>query len=68
LALETHDGVAGTLLAIEEFDLGLDYLDRYPALILDVDRERCLDVAERHLDPNRLVVGVAEPAETPGTA
>ena len=33
LALETHDGVASTLLAIEEFDLGLDYLDRYPDLI-----------------------------------
>jgi zinc protease len=68
LALETHDGVAGTLLAIEEFDLGLDYLDRYPALILEVDQERCLDVAGRHLDPSRLAVGVAEPAVTPSAA
>ena len=33
LALETHDGVAATLLAIEEFGLGLDYLDRYPDII-----------------------------------
>lgn len=67
LALESHDGVAGILLAIEEFDLGLDYLDRYPALILDVDQDRCLEAAERHLDPTRLVIGVAEPAEAPGS-
>jgi zinc protease len=65
LALESHDGVASTLLAIEEFDLGLDYLDRYPGLILAVDRQRCLQVAERHLDPSRLVVGVAEPTMSP---
>ncbi len=67
LALETHDGVAGILLAIEEFDLGIDYLDRYPGFILDVDRQRCLEVAERYLDPSRRVVGVAEPAGTAGS-
>jgi zinc protease len=66
LALETNDGVANTLLAMEEFDLGLDYIDRYPALIREVNRERCLDAAARHLDPALLVVGVAEPASYPG--
>jgi zinc protease len=62
LALETHDGVASTLLAIEEFDLGLDYLSRYPDLIHGTTRERCLEAATLHLDPQRLVVGVAEPS------
>ena len=39
LALETHDGVASILLAIEEFGLGLDYLDRYPDIIAAVEPE-----------------------------
>jgi zinc protease len=63
LALETHDGVASTLLAIEEFDLGLDYLDRYPDIIAAVSRDQVLEAARSHLDPERLVIGVARPAE-----
>jgi zinc protease len=65
LALETHDGVASTLLAIEEFELGLDYFERYPGIILEVSREECLNAAARHLDPARLVVGLAGPASGP---
>lgn len=61
LALESHDGVAGTLLAIEEFNLGLDYIDRYPGLIFAQTRESVLDAAAR-LDPARMVVRVAGPA------
>jgi zinc protease len=62
LALETHDGVASTLLAIEEFDLGLDYLDRYPDIIAAVSRDQVLEAARSHLDPERLAIGVASPA------
>jgi zinc protease len=61
LALETHDGVAATLLAIEEFGLGLDYLDRYPDLIAAVTREQVREAAARRLDPNRVAIGVAGP-------
>jgi zinc protease len=63
LALESHDGVAGTLLAIEEFKLGLDYIDRYPGLIFAQTRESVLDAATR-LDPERMVVRIAGPAQT----
>lgn len=62
LALETHDGVASTLLAIEEFGLGLGYLERYPGIISAVSRDDVLGAAARHLDPARLVIGVARPA------
>jgi zinc protease len=61
LALESHDGVAATLLAIEEFGLGLDYLDRYPDIISSITKDQVLAAAREHLDPARLVVGVAGP-------
>jgi len=62
LALETHDGVAGILLAIEEFSLGLDYLDRYPDIIAAVEREDMRQAARLHLDPQTLAIGIARPA------
>jgi zinc protease len=62
LALETHDGVASILLAIEEFGLGLDYLDRYPGIIAAVGREQVRQAARSHLDPDRLGIGIARPA------
>ena len=36
LTLETNEGVAGTLLSMEWFGLGLDYLLRYKDLIYGV--------------------------------
>jgi zinc protease len=62
LALETHDGLASALLAIEEFGLGLDYLDRYPEIIAAVGREHVQDAARSHLVPERLAIGIARPA------
>jgi zinc protease len=62
LALETNDGIAANLLAIEHFDLGLDYLERYPKIINALTREQLLEAAKRHLDPDRFAISVAEPA------
>ena len=62
LALETHDGVASTLLAIEEFELGLDYLDRYPDIIAAIRRDQVREAARSHLDPAALAIGIARPA------
>jgi zinc protease len=62
LALETHDGVASTLLAIEEFGLGLDYLDQYPGIIAAVSREQVREAARSHLDLETLAIGIARPA------
>lgn len=61
LALETHDGMAATLLAIEQFSLGLDYFDRYPDIVASITRDDVLTAAAQHLDPSRLAIGVAKP-------
>ncbi|HEV2109700.1 MAG TPA: pitrilysin family protein [Thermomicrobiales bacterium] len=61
LALERSDGVVATLLAIEHFDLGLDYLERYPAIINALTREQLLAAAQTHLNPERLAIAAAGP-------
>ncbi len=61
LALETNDGVAATLLNIEHYDLGLDYLDRYPSIINALELAHVQQAARAHLDPDRLVAGIAGP-------
>jgi len=61
LGLESLGGVIGLLLSIEKFGLGLDYLERYPGYIQNLTREDLLAAAENHLDPNRLVIGIAGP-------
>jgi zinc protease len=63
LAIEMNDGVARLLLNIEYYDLGLDYLDRYPEIINSLTREALLSAANEHLDPDRIAVGEAGPQE-----
>ena len=60
LALETHDGVNAILLAIEEFDLGLDYLERYPEIIAAIGPDAVREAA-RGLVIERLAIGIAGP-------
>jgi zinc protease len=61
LRLETNDGVAGYLLNTEYYGLGLDYLDRYPALIRAVTGDALRDAALRYLDPAGLSLAMAGP-------
>lgn len=64
LGLETNDGIAGTLLAIERYGLGLDYIDRYPALIGAITHEQIVEAARRYLSTERYVLTVAGPPAT----
>jgi zinc protease len=61
LGLETNDGIAGTLLGIERYGLGLDYISRYPALIRAVTVEQIVEVARRYLSTEHYAVAVAGP-------
>jgi len=61
LSLESNAGVAGALLNIERFGLGLDYYQRYESLVRRVNREDVLRTARRFIDPERLVVATAGP-------
>ncbi len=61
LRLETNEGMAGTLVDIERYGLGLDYLQRYRGLVEAVTVQDVRDVARRYLDPEIYVLAVAGP-------
>jgi zinc protease len=61
LSLESNGGVAGALLNIERYDLGLDYYQRYADLVNEVTCEQVLSVARKFIDPARLAIAVAGP-------
>ncbi len=61
LSLESNAGVAGALLNIDRFGLGLDYYQRYESLVRGVNREDVVRTARRFIDPDRLVIATAGP-------
>lgn len=62
LALESNDGVARTLLSIELYDLGLDYLDRYPGIITALTDEQLNEAARKHLSAEAFALAIVRPA------
>lgn len=61
LTLETNGGVAGALLNLERYNLGLDYYRRYPDLVRSVTVDQVLETARTYLHPDRLAIGIAGP-------
>ena len=61
LSLESNGGVAGSLLNIERFGLGLDYYRQYSDLVRAVTVEDVLETARKYIDPERLVIATAGP-------
>ena len=61
LSLESNGGVAGALINLERYDLGLDYYRRYPDMVRAVTPELVLEAARRYLDPDRLGIAIAGP-------
>ena len=61
LSLESNGGVAGALLNIERFDLGMDYYRQYPDLVKAVTVEDVRETARKFIDPDRLVIATAGP-------
>lgn len=53
--------IARFLLAAEMFDLGFDYMERYPRIIHGVSRSQVEKAARAHLHPESLAVVVAGP-------
>ena len=58
LRMDTYAKIAGILTAIEIYNLGLDYPQKYPELINAVTREDILRVAKKYLDPDHMVIVV----------
>jgi zinc protease len=61
LQLESNEGVASSLVNVEQYDLGLDYYVRYPERVASIDREAILSAARRFLSPDHLAIAVAGP-------
>jgi len=61
LSMESNNGVANALLNLERFQLGLDYYQNYASQVMAVIPERILDVAQKYIDPERLVITSAGP-------
>jgi zinc protease len=61
LQLETNEGVARSILNMERFSLGLDYLQRYKGLIDEITAEQVHAVAQRWLDPDAYTLAIAGP-------
>jgi zinc protease len=60
-SLETNEGLASSISSLELYELGLDFLQRYPDLIKSVTRERILEVAREFLSAERYVLAIAGP-------
>ncbi len=58
LRLDTSKKIAGMLATIEYYGLGLDYVDRYPALINGVTAADVQRVAQKYLDPEKYALAV----------
>ncbi|MCP4165190.1 MAG: insulinase family protein [Chloroflexi bacterium] len=61
LRLETNGGIAGNLLNMAWYDLGLDYLMRYADRVEKIGKEDIQRLAQTYLDPDRYVLAIAGP-------
>jgi zinc protease len=58
LRVDTNDKIAGFLVGVEFYDLGLDYIDKYKNYINSVSTADVLRVAKKYLHPEEFVLVV----------
>jgi zinc protease len=56
LSLESNAGVANSILNLERFNLGLDYLQKYPERVLQITPGQILETARAYIDPEKLII------------
>jgi zinc protease len=61
LQLETNEGIASTLLHMELYQLGDDYIIRYPDLMRAVTKEQIQAAAHEYLDPEHYALAIVGP-------
>lgn len=64
LSMESNSGVAAALINLVRYGLDMDYYLRYPGLIRAVTPQAALEAARRFLDPQRLAIATAGPAQS----
>lgn len=62
LSFESNAGVAGGLLNLERYQLGLDYYRNYADQVQAINVDHVLEAAIRYLHPDRLGIASAGPA------
>jgi len=62
LRLETSDGLSRAILEMELYNLGFDYISRYPEIIRSLTSEIVGDAARRRLSTRNYVASIAGPA------
>lgn len=62
LSLESNSGVASVLKSIELYNLGLDYLVKYPGYIKEITPAEIQRVAREYLDLDAYTLSIARPA------
>jgi zinc protease len=63
---QTNSQIARFLIDAEDYDLGYDYIDRYPGTINQVSAADVLRVARKHVDPENLTTVVVGPVDQAG--
>ncbi len=58
MRIETSSRIAGFLVAVEYYGLGMDYIDKYPVYINSVTKKNVLRVARKYLDPEEFTLVV----------
>jgi zinc protease len=61
IGLETNDGMAGSILNIEQHQLGLDYLRNYATMIDALTADELQAATAHYLDPDAYALAVAGP-------
>ncbi len=61
LSLESNGGVAGALINMERYQLGLDYYQRYENIVRNVTRDDVLQAARKYINPDALVIATSGP-------
>jgi predicted Zn-dependent peptidase len=68
VGLATNAGLAGAMWNAEFYDLGPDYIDRYPMIIQAVTIEEVNAAIRKYFRPDKLTVVIAGDIETPTTS
>lgn len=63
LSMETNEGMGSSIMALELFQLGLDYFQRYPAMLNAVTRDDVMQVVREFWSVEKYALVVAGPEE-----
>lgn len=61
VSLETNEGLASILTDMELYELGLDYLQRYPGMIQAITPAQVQAAARKYLSASQLAIAIAGP-------